>query len=120
MGFVLLWPGRVERGRDALVLRCEPGCGRSPIWAGLFGSEEGRDMPPARRSMVPVGGLEVPQGRVSVEGDHDDTMVRVDASGGPSGHAARGFRMVLWYHEVVQPGGAVGADEVRVRPGSRR
>ena len=110
MGLVLLWPGCVESGRDALVLRSELGCGRGLVWAGLFGGEEGRDMLPARRSMVPVGGLEVPQGRVSVEGDHDDTVVRVDASGGPGGHATGGFRMVLRYHEVVQPGGAIGAD----------
>ncbi len=69
MCLVLLWSGRVERSRDALVLQCELGCGRGPIWAGFFGGEEGRDMSPARRFMVPVGGLEIPQGRVSVEGE---------------------------------------------------
>ena len=52
--------------------------------------------------MLPVRGVKVPQGGVPVEGEHDDTVVGGDATGGPRGDPAGGFRVVRRHHEVVQ------------------
>ena len=73
-------------------------------------------MATSRRGVSSVGVVQVADGGVPVEGEHDDAMVGVDASWGPGGHPTRGLCVVLWHHEVVQPRGALGADQVCMWP----